>query len=581
MYVIKNINVDIVSMEGRLSMLALDSSLYKVLAIIPARGGSKGIRRKNIRFVASNPLIYYPIATALQSKYIDDVYVTSDDDVILRVANIFSAKGIKRPPELAKDDVPLDPVVYHAVSTLEEQYGKKYDIIITLQPTVPLITAEDLDNALEMMVKQSYDTVVFASEATHLYWIESSSGWRPLLNIRANRQYLPKIAKELGVIITWRRHLKENSRFGPKIGLYLVPGEKGVDIDTRIDMLIAEVLLKRYNIMFIVEGGRKTGLGHIYRCLTLAERLHGHNIIVLTNSTLGEEILRRWGYSVRILRSLEEAANYASTCNPHIIGKDILDTTKEYMELLRKSTDALIVNFEDLGEGMNYADVVFNALYEFSSPPQNHYYGYKYFVLRDEFRLFPIKEYTAGTKLRTLTVIFGGVDLNNLTMKTLEAIEKLGLKNIDTRVIVGPGYMYLDKLKHYIDELLENDFKITLYSSPDFIADVIYSSELVVTSNGRTLYEVISYAIPVISIAQNERELKHPFAHINKGVKFLGMARNINSGTIADALDSFIQNPKLLVNYNKLLIPYAKDLRKGIKRVLRIIFDLVEEHDKD
>jgi len=551
---------------------------YKAVVIIPARGGSKGIKKKNIRWVNGKPLLSYAINSASQSKYVNDIYVTSDDDTILRIAKILGAKTIKRPRELAGDEIPLDPVVHHAVNAIEQEYNVKYDIIVTLQPTVPLITAEDLDSAIEKLIEENYDTIVFASEATHLYWIEDRGRWRPLIRFRENRQFMPRIAKELGALITWRRCLKAHTRFGSKVGIYLVSEEKEVDVDSHVDMLVAEALLRRYKILFIVDGKRATGLGHIYRCLTLAERLHGHNILFLTNGDLGERILAEWGYSVERLDSLEKAITYIFKVKPDIVINDILDTSEKYMKSLRECTDALIVNFEDLGEGAIYADLVFNALYEFSSPPPNHYYGYKYFILRDEFRLFPIKEYTDNTKLTTLTVIFGGVDLNNLTTRTLHVIEELDLKNVNVNVIGGPGYMHLDKLTGRIKELLEKDYRIKLYSSPNFIADIIHSSDLIITSNGRTLYEAKSYAIPAISIAQNERELMHPFAHINKGVRFLGLANNMSDDHMADAIMSFIQNPDLLVKMNRSLIPYAKDLRKGVKRVLRIISDRVAEH---
>lgn len=553
----------------------------RVLAVIPARGGSKGIRKKNIRFVAGKPLIYYPIVAAQQSKYVDSVYVTSDDEIILRIAKLFGAAIIKRPPELATDDVTLDPVVYHAVNEAENNSATRYDIVITLQPTTPLITAQDIDNAIEMLIKENYDTIIFALDATHLYWINTSGEWRPLLSKRVNRQYLPKIARELGVVITWRKYVRKDSRFGPRIGLYLVSQDKGVDIDTPTDLMIAEALLQRYNILFIVDGRRETGLGHIYRCLTLAERFHGHRIIFLTNGRLGVELIGKMGYTVNMINDLDEVVKYLSTMKFDIVVNDILDTSESYMKLLRENTSAVIVNFEDLGEGAKYADLVFNALYEFSSPPPKHYYGYKYFILRDEFRLFPIKEYDSNVRLRTLTIIFGGVDQNNLTMKTLRALEKLNFKNININVIVGPGYIYLDVLREYVNEMLKKGYRIELYSSPSFIADIIRSSELVVTSNGRTLYEVISYAIPAISIAQNERELRHPLVYVNKGIKFLGLANRIDEDDIANAIEQFVLKPELLVKANRILIPYAKDIRRGIKRVLRIILDEVIERGED
>jgi len=551
---------------------------YSIVAIIPARGRSKEIKRKNIRFVHGKPLLYYPISMASKSKYISEIYVSSDDADILGIAKIFGAKTIKRPPELAEDTTPLDPVIFHAINFIEEKTQVRYDVVVTLQPTVPLIASNDLDKAIEMLINENYDTVIFACEATHIYWVEHN-GWRPFPNVRANRQYLPKIVKELGVTVTWREWVKPNKRFGHKIGVYIVPEEKGIDVNTYQDLMMVETLLKKYRILFIVDGKRETGLGHIYRCLTLAEKLHGHNLLFLTNGKLGKTILSDWGCNVRILNSEEEFLRFIATFNPNLVINDILDTTKEYMELLQKNTNGLIVNFEDLGEGANYADLLFNDLYEHSSPPSKHYYGYRYFILRDEFRLFPIKRYSSNFGVKTITLLFGGVDLNNLTMKTLQALEKMGQTDLTINVIVGPGYTFQEKLNAYIEELTSNRFKIKLYASPNFIADIIYSSDLAITSNGRSLYEIVSYAIPVISIAQNERELKHPLVYLSKGVNYLGLANNISEDSIANAIKSFIANNELLIKSNLLLMPYATEIRKGLGRVLRITLGEVEDRD--
>ncbi len=88
---------------------------HKILAVIPARGGSKGIPRKNIRLLAGKPLIAYSIQTALKSKYVDDVVVSTEDEEIAEISKNYGLEIVKRPMDLAKDDVPLDPVIFHAL----------------------------------------------------------------------------------------------------------------------------------------------------------------------------------------------------------------------------------------------------------------------------------------------------------------------------------------------------------------------------------------------------------------------------------------------------------------------------------
>lgn len=103
-----------------------------VLAVIPARGGSKGIPRKNVRLMNGKPLIYYAIHNAKNCSSIDDVVVSSDDEEILKIASSYGVENMTRDSELAKDAVTLDPVIYDAVCTMEKKKGIQYDVVITL-----------------------------------------------------------------------------------------------------------------------------------------------------------------------------------------------------------------------------------------------------------------------------------------------------------------------------------------------------------------------------------------------------------------------------------------------------------------
>ena len=110
-----------------------------IIAVIPARGGSKGIPRKNMRLMGGKPLISYAIENALSSEFVDDVVVSSDSEEILAYAAQFEGvTGLSRDTELALDAVTLDPVIYDAVVRREEQAGASFDIVVTLQPTSPL-----------------------------------------------------------------------------------------------------------------------------------------------------------------------------------------------------------------------------------------------------------------------------------------------------------------------------------------------------------------------------------------------------------------------------------------------------------
>ena len=544
----------------------------KIIAIIPARGGSKGIPRKNIRLLLGKPLISWTIEKAKKSKYIDEIFVSTDDEEIAEVSKMYGAEVIPRPKKLAGDEITLDPVIYHALISVEESLKKKYDFIITLQPTSPLVSLRTLDHAIKVMLTNKYDTLISVSDETHLYWIKKENKLVPLSKNRKNRQSLNKIYKETGAILISRREvISEKSRIGKKIFLFKMPDDENVDIDNYRDWWITENLLKKLNIVFRVDGYQEIGLGHVYRAITLANKLvFYHNISFLMNShkKLGIEKVKEYNYPIITFDDEKEIFEKMEKISPHIVINDILDTKREYIKEL-KNRGYFVVNFEDLGEGSEIADIVMNALYENSYPPKNHYYGYKYVCLKEEFYIFPPKKVNRNVK--KILITFGGTDPNNLTLKTIKAIEELDIRDINISVILGLGYGEKNKLTKYIDKLISKGFKINIKENVRMMAKEIRDADIVITSNGRTIYEVTSIGTPCISIAQNEREARHLFVHNSKCIKYLGMGDTISENNIASAMKELIKNFELRKEMNKKLLKY--DLKKGIDRISRVIFD--------
>ncbi len=413
----------------------------KMIAIIPARGGSKGIPRKNIKLLSGKPLIAYVIETAINSRYIDDVIVSTDDEEIAEISKIYGADIIMRPHVLAEDHTPLDPVIHHAVTTVEREEGIYYDYVLTIQPTSPLLQTITLDNMIEEIVRDGYDTLMSVKAENRLFWIKKDAQFSPLYKERKNRQYLDPIYRETGaVVISKRAILSEYNRIGENISLFKLPDEETVDIDDYQDWETAESLLRRRTIVFRVDGDHDIGLGHVYRALTLANRLvFHHNIYFIMDKSrkLGIQKVREYYYPMKLFSDEIEMFAILSEINPDIVINDILDTDSEYVQKLH-ANEYFVVNFEDLGDGAEEAHIVINALYENSYPAKNHYYGYRYECLRDEFYIFPQKK--PKPEVNTLLVTFGGTDPNDLTRRTLQAFQQLSLKDIMVRVILGKGY---------------------------------------------------------------------------------------------------------------------------------------------
>ena len=139
----------------------------KILAVIPARAGSKGIPNKNIRIIGEKPLIYYSIKNAISSKYITDVIVTTDSEQVRIIAEQMGAKTKRRSEELCGDSITLDSVIYDAIPKEEN-----WDYIVTMQPTSPTLKVSTLDDAIEYSIKNDLDTLISAINAPHLSWGE-------------------------------------------------------------------------------------------------------------------------------------------------------------------------------------------------------------------------------------------------------------------------------------------------------------------------------------------------------------------------------------------------------------------------
>ena len=140
-----------------------------ILAIIPARAGSKGIPNKNIRIIGGRPLIYYSIQNALNSNLINDIVVSTDSQEVRIIAEQMGVKVHWRKEELCGDAVTLDAVIYDAIPKT-----KGYDYIVTMQPTSPTLQVKTLDAAINYAITNNYDTVISAINAPHLSWREEN-----------------------------------------------------------------------------------------------------------------------------------------------------------------------------------------------------------------------------------------------------------------------------------------------------------------------------------------------------------------------------------------------------------------------
>ncbi len=538
-----------------------------ILVIIPARGGSKGIPRKNLRALAGKPLIYYSIQTALNSKYAPDVYVSTDDAEIAAISEKLGARIIQRDAAKAQDHTTLDPVIFDGYQQAQAKQGKSYDLIVTLQPTSPLLKSASLDAALERMLnEQALDTIISAKDDTHLTWKKDAGRFVPNYQKRVNRQYLEPIFKETGgFLITRGRIIAENNRIGANVELHLLRGGEDIDIDTYEDWSLCEFYLKRKKILFVVSGYAEIGLGHVYNTLLIANDILNHQVEFLVDdkSQLAFDKIASKNYSVH-LQAEVDILDDIRRINPHVVINDRLDTSHEYMQALAED-GYKVINFEDLGPGAKLADLVVNAIYPEKEILPRHYFGHEYFILRDEFVLTPPKPVSAAVGRVLLT--FGGVDPNNYTLKVIEAIHAYcAAQAIEIAVVAGFGYCRYETLEPYP--------QVKVYRNSMTIAEHMSAADIVFTSAGRTTYEVASLHVPAIVLAQNERELTHFFASAEYGFLNLGLGTALTAAQILDAFAGLVENHASR-QYMAGLMAKA-DLASGRKRALKLINDIVE-----
>lgn len=519
-----------------------DQSRKRVLAVIPARGGSKGIPRKNVCPIAGKPLLAWVIAAAHDSGVVDQVVVSTDDDEIARLAVRFGARPLARSPGLAGDAVTLDPVIHDAVQQLEAQ-GEHYDLVLTMQPTSPLLRPQTVARIVSRFTDE-VDTILTVIDDTHLCWKQTNAGPAPDYAARVNRQQLPRRYRETGGVLATRRSLvTPTARIGKRVEIEVLDTFEGIDIDDRNDWLMAEAALGRKRIAFIVIGSRFVGMGHVSRVRTLLSGLNAHVVKVFCEPqhTLAIEHFRGAFYDVEVvekadrLRALREFG-------ADIVVHDELDTDPIEVQTERDAGMKVVV-FEDNGPGQDLADLAFNELYpgQHTSPAKNRWYGPDVYCLRDEFRYARRREFRE--QVERVLITFGGTDPSELTFKVLRALA--GVVNVPVTVVAGKGLVDYARLESEAEALVARGHQVEVLRDVTMMSEVMGKADLAFSSAGRTLYELAHMGIPAIVMAQNGIEMHHTFAAIENGFLFLGRGSEVTLEAIAQAFSSLVSSREL------------------------------------
>lgn len=232
-----------------------------VIAIIPARGGSKGIPQKNMHIVGNQPLISYSIEQALAAERVDRVVVSTDDDQIAAYARALGALAIMRPDDISGDHAQIEDAMIQVYNELpvDSDTSRYGDIFVLLQPTSPLRRTHDIDGAINHLYNGEFDSVFSATPIFPYVWLPTVEGgtpedypmerafW-PHTNDRLSRQDRRPLLQENGSIYVTKADslITEGNRLAGKIGYYRMPPWMSIEIDTLYDVAQAEVAMIMY-----------------------------------------------------------------------------------------------------------------------------------------------------------------------------------------------------------------------------------------------------------------------------------------------------------------------------------------------
>lgn len=221
-----------------------------ILTVIPARGGSKGIPKKNVHLVAGKPLLAYTVEQARQSLPLSRTVVSTDDTEVAAVAAAYSAEVIWRPAEISGDTATSESALLHTLDELERREGYVPRLVVFLQCTSPLRRARDIDRAVDTLIREEADSLLSVVTSHAFIWRTVDGAARPInydFRHRPRRQDRSPEYKENGSIYVFKPWvLRElNNRLGGRIALYVMDESSALDIDTPEDLELCECLMSR------------------------------------------------------------------------------------------------------------------------------------------------------------------------------------------------------------------------------------------------------------------------------------------------------------------------------------------------
>jgi spore coat polysaccharide biosynthesis predicted glycosyltransferase SpsG/CMP-N-acetylneuraminic acid synthetase len=521
----------------------------RVVAVVPARGGTDRIPYLNIKRLGDRPLLAHTLDAARAASSVDRVIVSTDDDAVAEVAKGCGAEApFVRPRELAEEVNSLMRVVQHALREIERQ-GDRPDVVVLLQATTPFRDARAIDAAVARLVEGGFDSVVSVTEDRTLAWKDEHGLLVPLFAEAGPREKQPPIFKENGAVVALRRAAVDaKARFGSRVGYLVLDKRSGFTVYDLEDFWMAERLLRQPRILFRADGGRRIGMGHVYRSLAIADALVQASqaeaaFLMSGEHAEGIAAVSRAGYPVRVASDtrLETQLQHIRDFAPAILINDLQTLDDAYLRALSHlgcTTVNLVDTLDDLEVTEHYKQVIVSVMNAERETPEGFYGGPEFAILRSHFQGRP-KELRQQPRLLLLS--FGGSDPQGLTLLALRATRDLPA-SVEVVAVTGPAFADQKRLEALVAGLPRAP-RLVHAAPGGHIADLMQEADVVVCSGGMSVYEIAALGTPGIVLGQNAREDERMRGFATKGtLQYLGLGTEVSEAALRQAILGLLED---------------------------------------
>lgn len=541
----------------------LSRSLDDVWVILPAVKKNVAFPDDLIKKINGIPLIQRAIDLCSRAFDKNTLHVITDSEEIAlvcersKVSCIYDAKIALKNEDVIQSLRPLVAEFIHSDGA-----------IVLVSPYSPLLNPDELRSALDFFFRSGSDWVLPVCNAK----------LRPYryLEKQLSQLLFEQPGHELEVIsnafsIVRASFFLDANKKPERLGKFAVR-ERVLEIASYEDWWLCEKIMQRKRIVFRVAGNEEVGMGHVYRSLSLAHEISDHEIRFVCDKSSSAAVTKLAGTEYWLgVYSQDKIEGAILDLKPDMVINDILDTSKEYVDLL-KTNGIKVINFEDLGAGASAADVTINELYENPGIDSgNMLWGDDWLFLRDEFS--DAAKNVFREKVEKILLTFGGTDPSNHTLRVLRTIyPHCESQNVKIVVVVGQGYSNFPELRTFVDSTSSG--LVQLVHATNAISKVMEDCDMAVCSNGRSVYELAHMNIPSIILPHNEREKRHAFASEERGFIVLQWNDLNLEAMVAESFQRLFED--VLFRKNLFLNSKRFDFSTNKNKVLDIIHGMLK-----